>query len=228
MSNEPIEQQLTEIQSKLDNLVDEIEEHRRHRLEMDELKADLTVVAKDVFATTVKELEDVAPFVNTGDFLDLMKRLLRNTRTISGVVEKTEGSLDFVEDAFPIGKEMFHDLMLRLDEFDRKGYFALLQSLGSTLDKLVEKLPPEELTKITDRVVIPGIELASKLADLNLLPALSRSVDEFNNQSPDAFDDFTSWKAYKKSRKTEMRRALGRTLHFLESFSRETNNGVTH
>ncbi|MBT3231686.1 MAG: hypothetical protein HN356_02620 [Calditrichaeota bacterium] len=226
MSNEAIEQQLTDIQSKLDNLVEEIEEHRRHRLEMDELKADLTVIAKDVFATTVKELEDVAPFVNTGDFLDLMKRLLRNTRTITDVVGKTESSLDFVEDAFPIGKEMFHDLMLKLDEFDRKGYFGLLQSFGSTLDQVVEKISPEELNKITDQVVIPIIELTSKLADLNLLPALSRAVDEFNNQSIDAFDNFSSWKAYKKSRKTEMRRAMGRTLHFLEAFSRETNNRV--
>ncbi len=223
MDTDKLEARLDDIKTLLESLNAEIEERKRHRLEMDELKSDLTVIAKDMFSTAVKELDDIAPFVSTGDFMHLMKRMLRNTRTITAMMGKLESTVDFAEDAIPIGKELFHDVMHKLDELDRNGYFNLFRSLSGLFGAVAEKLPPDEFRKIVDNVVLPGIDIAKKLADLNLLPALNRSLDELNKLEPAAFRDFTMWDAYKETRKEEIRQVLGTLFFLMESLSRKTN-----
>lgn len=82
MTNQNLELQLHSIDKKLDLISEELAVVRRQREELNELKQDLTVIAKDVFNTAIVELEDIAPFVQTGDFLHLLKKILRNTRNI--------------------------------------------------------------------------------------------------------------------------------------------------
>lgn len=221
MDTEKLETQLDDIRSLLETLNTEIEERKRHRLEMEELKDDLTVIAKDMFSSAVKELDDIAPFVSTGDFMHLMKRLLRNTRTITDMMGKLESTVDFAEDAIPIGRELFHDLMLKLDELDRKGYFNLFRSLNTLTGTIAEKLPPEEFQNIIDKVVLPGIELARKLADMNLLPAINRTLNKLDQLDPGTFDNFTMWRTYKETRTINMRRTIGAAIFLLETLTND-------
>ncbi len=223
MDTKQIDDRLQHVQRKLEDISLEVEQHRRHRLEMEELKTDLTSIARDMFDTTVMELEDIAQFVSTGDFLHLLKRLLRNTRTITDLLSKVESAKDFTEEAVSVSRELFYDAMMKLDELDRKGYFNFFRSIGAALDRAVEKLPPEEVEKITENVIMPGIELVSKLADTNLLFVLNRTIDTVREQSPGTFDTFSLWDTYKKSRTKEIRRIMGGTLFLLETLARETN-----
>jgi uncharacterized protein YjgD (DUF1641 family) len=223
MSEMTVEQRLVSIEEHLSAIRGEMDSNRKQRESMDDLKDDLTRVAHDAFSTAVVEMEDIAPFVNTGDFWHLLKHLLRNTRMITDSLAKAESALDFTEDLIPIGHEMFTDLMIKLDEFDRKGYFELLKALSDTMDEVVETTSPEDLAKITDRVVTPGLELLKKLADMDFVSALSRTVDAYNEHGSQDFDSFGTFNALRSTRKTEMRRAMGRTTFFLETLARETN-----
>ena len=73
MATQNLELQLQSIDKKLDLITEELAVVRRQREELNELKEDLTLIAKDVFSTAIDELEDIAPFVQTGDFLHLIK-----------------------------------------------------------------------------------------------------------------------------------------------------------
>jgi uncharacterized protein YjgD (DUF1641 family) len=53
------QQQMDEVHRKLDLILEEIELQRRHRIEMDELKADLMLVGKDLYQTAVTELDEL-------------------------------------------------------------------------------------------------------------------------------------------------------------------------
>ena len=99
MTNEAIAEQLKEIRGQLDVITAEMEERKRYRVEMEELKDDLTVIAKDVFQTAAVELEDIAPFVKTGDFLHLFKKIMRNLNAISAAISNMESTVEFFEDA---------------------------------------------------------------------------------------------------------------------------------
>jgi hypothetical protein len=224
MSEMTVEQRLTSIEEHLMVIRAEIDAHRQQRESIDDLKDDVTRVAQDVFSTAVVEMEDIAPFVNTGDFWHLLKHLLRNTRMITDSLAKAESALDFAEDAVPIGHEMFTDLMIKMDTLDRKGYFDFLKALSDTMDQVVETTSPEELEKITKNVVAPGLELLKKLAEMDFISAVSRTVDAYNEHGEEEFDSFGSFSAFRTTRKKEMRRAMGRTTFFLETLARESNN----
>ncbi len=224
MSEMTVEQRLASIEDHLTVIRAEIDAHRQQRESMDDLKDDVTRVAHDAFSTAVVEMEDIAPFVNTGDFWHLLKHLLRNTRMITDSLAKAESALDFTEDAIPIGHEMFTDLMMKMDDLDRKGYFELLKALGNVLDQVVGSTSPEELEKISKNVIGPGLELLKKLADMEFIPAVSRTVDAYLDHGEEEFDSFGSFSAFRTTRKKEMRRAMGRTTFFLETLARETNN----
>lgn len=138
MEDQRVSEQLLDIQNQLQSISLELAAQKRHREEMQELKHDLTLVAKDVLSTTIEELEDVAPFVRTGDFMYLVKRILRNTNNITDVISKLESVLDFAEDGGPVAKELFNDGLQKLDELDRAGYFEFMKSSKSILDNVVK------------------------------------------------------------------------------------------
>ncbi len=68
--------QIDEINRKLDLILEEIELQKKHRREMEDLKDDLFRVGKDLYETAVVELEEVHDHIQTGDILHLGKKLL--------------------------------------------------------------------------------------------------------------------------------------------------------
>ena len=63
--------QIDEINRKLDYIIEEIELQKSHRKEMEDLKDDLMRVGTDLYKSAIKELEEVHEQVNTGDMLFL-------------------------------------------------------------------------------------------------------------------------------------------------------------
>jgi hypothetical protein len=223
MTNEAIAEQLKNIQGQLDVITTEIEERKRHRLEMKELREDLTVVAKDVFQTTAVELEDIAPFVKTGDFLHLFKKILRNLNAISSSISKMESAIDFFEDAKPIGQDMFCALLYKFEEMEKKGYFRLMKEFTNVFDQIVSNMSADDMKRLSENMV--GLVGAMKMmADANLLTALGRAAETMKDVDPAKFKKFNPWTMYKEMSQPNMRRATGLAIHFLKTFINEINN----
>jgi uncharacterized protein YjgD (DUF1641 family) len=148
-----MQSQIDAMNEKLDVILEEIELQRRQRHQMEDLKDDLMRVGKDVYQTALVELEDVHDHMNTGDVLALGKKLLRNVRTISNTLEQLESIRDFLIDFAPISRELTGDLMSRLDELDRKGYFTFARELRGVADTVVTSFTPEDVKNLGDNVV---------------------------------------------------------------------------
>ncbi len=145
MDGAGLESRLKAIEEDLAFIKEEMIRARARRLEARELKEDLSRIAKDAFDSAVVELEEVAPFVETGDFLHLGKKILRNVRNLSRLFERLEGAVDFFEDFKPLGKEIFGDVLEKLDEMEKKGYFVLLSGIAGILDEAAAQFTPERL-----------------------------------------------------------------------------------
>jgi uncharacterized protein YjgD (DUF1641 family) len=223
MTNEEISKQLEDIQGKLDVITEEMAARRRHREEMQELRDDLSAIVKDGFQTAVVELEDVAPFVKTGDFLHLVKKILRNTNAISAAISKFEGTIDLVEDFKPIGNDMFRGVLHKLDDLETKGYFRLTRELARAVDTALSQLSDEDIKNLAEAVVrLVGV--VRILANSNLIPALAEAANAIKEEDPMKFDGFGPWIAYKELRKPEMRRAAGMSLQFLKTIVTDSDN----
>ncbi len=220
MTNQNLGLQLHSIDKKLDLISEELAVVRRQREELNELKQDLTVITKDVFNTAIVELEDIAPFVQTGDFLHLLKKILRNTRNITNVITQFESALDFFEDAKPISKELFNTTLEKLDEFDQKGYFQFIKELMNVTDRVVEHFSKEDVKMLGDNI-ITILETIKGLTQPDMLTALNNAVSIYQNLDPKDAPQYSIWKVMRELNTQEMKKGIGFVITFLKKITEE-------
>jgi len=220
MSAPDISGQLAEIQKTLDVVTAELAMVRQQRQEMEDLKEDLTRVAKDLFAGAIEEMEDIAPFVKTGDFLHLIKLILRNTNNITEVISKLESALDFFEDFSPIGKELFADTLDTLDKLDRAKYFDFASGAVQISDNVVEHFSGEDVRLLADNIV-PILETVKSITQPQMIGAIKNAVTIFDKMDVENVEEVSIWKAMKEMNTPEMKRGLGFLIAFMKNISNQ-------
>ena len=228
---DPLEQtalaaRLDALDRKLDRVLDEVEEMRRLRREIDELKEDFTRIGRDIMSSTATELEDVAPFVRTGDFADLAKRLVRNTNTLNDVLVQLESARDFLKDATPLARRLMSDSLEQLDHMDRKGYFAMGRELGRALDNVVREFTVEDVRLLADNLTVI-LRTVKNLTQPDMLHAINNATEIYKKVDFDSIEEFSLWKAFREVNKPEMRRGLGFLIVFLRNLSAHPPGALT-
>jgi uncharacterized protein YjgD (DUF1641 family) len=180
-------------------------------------------VAKDLFDTTVMEMEDIAPFVNTGDFLHLVKKILRNTQNISLVITKFESLLDFVEDSRPVTKELFNDVLIHLNELDQKGYFIFIKELFGAMDRIVEHFSVDDVRQLSANVTTI-LETVKNMTQPEMLKAMNNAVTIYKNLDPKDVQEVSVWKLFRELNTPEMKRGIGFVMSFLKSITKEQSS----
>jgi len=218
MSDADISGQLAEIQKTLDAITSEMALVRQQRQEMEDLKEDLTRVAKDLFAGAIDEFEDIAPFVRTGDFLHLVKLILRNTNNITAVIGKLESTLDFFEDFKPIGKELFNDTLDGLNGLDQAHYFEFAKEAGQIGNKIVTHFSPEDVRRLAENIV-PILETLKSITQPEMIGAIKNAISVFDKMDMEQAPELSMWQAFKELNSPEMKRGLGFAIMFLKNIS---------
>ncbi len=220
MTDQNLELQLQSIDQKLDLISEELAVVRRQREELNELKQDLTIIAKDLFSTAIDEFEDIAPFVQTGDFLHLLKKILQNTQNITMVMTKFESGLDFFADAKPVGKELFNDTLGKLNEIDQKGYFQFIKELLNVADRVVDHFPEEDVKLLGDNI-ISILETVKELTQPEMLTAINNAVGIYKNLDPKDIPQYSIWKVIREINTPEIKRGIGFVITFLKKITAE-------
>ncbi len=211
-------ERLEALDRKLDLVLAEVAEVRRIRREVEELKDDLTRVGKDLFRTAVTEMEEVAPFVDTGDFAALLKRLVRNVNNLNELLVQLEGARDFLRDATPLARQLLHDGMEKLDALDRRGYFSMGRELGRAVDNVVASFTIEDVRLLADNLVAI-LQTVKNLTQPEMLQAINNAVGVYRQIDFGTVEEYSLWRAFREVNKPEMRRALGFLVVFLRNLS---------
>ncbi len=218
MEDKNIQTQINDINRKLDLILEEIDLQRRHRREMEDLKEDLTRVGKDLFQTAVVELEEVHDSLNTGDMLALAKKLLRNVSTISKTIEQLESLRDFLQDFAPISRESIIDLMYKLDEYDRKGYFQFLKEFGTIMDNIVTSFTVDDVKALGDNIVTI-LNTVKNLTQPDMLQAINNAVNVYKKLDIEVDENISYFTLFKRANTPEMRRGLAFAIKFLKNLA---------
>jgi len=216
MTNEQLQHQIDTINQKLDVILEEIELQRRHRREMEDLKEDLMRVGKDLYQSAVEELEEVQDHIQTGDMLYLFKKLLRNLNNITKMFEALENLQDFLRDFSPISRELFLDFMNRLDEYDRKGYFAFMRQLGGVADKVVTSFTEEDVKNLGDNIVTI-LNTVKNLTQPDMLQVINNALGVYKRLDIDVQKDVSLLSLFRELKSPETKRGMAFAIKFLKS-----------
>ena len=192
---------LEALHAKLDRLVEqvdflsrEMEELRQQRELWTDLGRDLAPVMESLYLMAVEQLEELSPYVQLEDLWRLLLRFLRSARLLDQLLQEMETLHDLLHDLGPV----VHDASLlainKLDEMEKKGYFALLKELAQTLDALVTHIRPEDLQRL-------------RAALLSVLEQARQGQE----QPP------STWRLLQMMRDPDVRRGLALGLHLLKA-----------
>lgn len=135
MTNELMQQQISELNQKVDLLLEYITEQRQKRQVWDDLADDLYRVGNDAFKTAVKEFDDRGVELDMEQVKLMIFSFLKNIETFNTLLTMLQSVTDFAKDASPIVKEIVIDLTYEMDRLEKAGVFdslkTILQNIGN-------------------------------------------------------------------------------------------------
>ncbi|MEZ4771409.1 MAG: DUF1641 domain-containing protein, partial [Caldilineales bacterium] len=215
---------LLELSNKLDALTAQmaemtefVEAQRRRQQEWDDLKADLTPVAMDLYQVAVEQLNEVEPYVQLEDLLYLVKRLARNTHNIEQLLDQVESFSDLLQDAGPIVNDAFLSAVQQMDVMERKGYFRLAKEGQYVLDNVVDAFGPQDVRQLGDNVVtiLTTVKEMTQPEIMAMAQNLAGTMRRSEAQPDEVNTSF--WGILKQLRDPQTRRGLAVTLDMLKA-----------
>ncbi|MBU0488377.1 MAG: hypothetical protein KKA07_06375 [Bacteroidetes bacterium] len=201
MVDAEINNQMAEINGKLDLVLTYVDQQRLKTQEIEDLVKDLTIVGNDMFKATVDELDQQSVELDTEELRQLIIRLIKNVGNINMVVGSFESINDFTKDLMPILRGMAFDMIAKIEEYEQKGYFEIFKNLSQNIDKL--------------------LNVAVMLTKPEVINALERTTRVITSLGMDEKEDNKSlWKLYKELKKPEIRKSISYSLRVIQEIQK--------
>jgi len=216
-----VQQQINEINQKLDLLLGYMNEQRLKSETIEDLVSDVSIISKDAFTSVVYELDKQGMELNVDDIKTLVYKLMRNVNNFSQVMDMFESITDLMKDAGPIVNEAGIDFTSKLHEFEQKGYFEFVKEITGIMDNIVTSYSPEEVRALADNVVTI-LDTVKNLTQPDMLNAINNAVNIFKNLETSDIKEYSLWKAFREMNTPEMKRGLGFIMTFMKNLSQES------
>jgi len=220
MADISVQKQLDEINSKMDFLLEYVERDRLKRQEMDDLVADLSIVGKDVFTSTIVELDKAGVELNSEDLTGLLIRLVRNLDNFNTLFDVLESGIDLAKDVTPILQQVGLDTIHQMGTLEEKGYFVFINGLIKIVDKVISHFGEEDLQLLEDNVVTI-LEIVKNMTQPDMLLAMNNALEIYKNLDTKNIPQYSWWKLFRTINSPEMKRGIGFVMTFLQKLSAE-------
>jgi len=223
MDNNNIQEQINDINRKLDIVLDEIVAQRETRQSIEDLTADLTIISKDVFASAVAELDNAGVEVDGEAVKQLALKLIRNVDTLTDLFDMLESGKDLLADLTPIIQQVGLDGMHFMHDIEQKGYFDFLRQSMKIMDNIVTHFTTDDLQLLADNIVTI-LETVKSLTQPEMLKTINNSLTIYKSIQIRDIEEYSIFKALREMNSKEMRTGIGFMMTFLKNISKETNS----
>ncbi len=218
MESKNIQEQMDQLNQKLDLILEHVNQQRLKSEAVEDLIADVSIIGKDVYDTTVAELETQAVELDPEELKTLGIRILKNVHNFNEVMGMFESITDFMKDASPIANEVIIDFTRKLHEFEVKGYFEFMAEIGSVVDNIVTHFTREDIKLLADNVVTI-LETVKSMTQPEMLNSINNAVKIYGSLEMESVPEYSVWKLMREMNKPEMKRSLGFVVSFMKNLS---------
>ena len=226
MAKDNMQEQINEINRKMDLILEEMMAQKETRQSIEDLTSDLTIVGTDVFKSTVTELDNAGIELDGEAVKQLMLKVVRNVGTINEMFEMMESANDLVKDLSPILHQMGLDGIHMMNEFEQKGYFEFFREIMKIMDNVIEHFSVEDVRSLADNAVTI-LETVKSLTQPDMLKAINSGVVVYKSIEVEDIQEYSLWKAMKAMNSKEMKRGIGFMITFLQNIAKETEKAKT-
>ena len=218
MEEKSMQIQITELNQKVDILLEYVNEQRLKTNQLEDLVSDLSIIGKDVYDTSVEELNNRMVKIDTDQVKNIGLRLLSNIDNIDKALELFESLSDLAKDVMPIVNEVIIDTTKKMDELDARGYFYFIKELGLIFDNVITHFSREEVHHLAENVVTI-LETVKTLTQPEMMNAVNNAVKVFGNLNTTDVPEYSVWKLMREINKPEMKKTIGFMVTYMKSLS---------
>jgi len=218
-----MDQTIAELNQKIDVLTEQVaflaeetRQQKRRRQEWEELQNDLTPVASELYRLSVEQLNEIESYVQLEDGLRLMKRLMRNTRNLEQMMDQMESLAAMWQDLGPLSQDAFLTLMRRMDEMERKGYFAFLRGGMGIVDNVVTSFSEEDVRQLGENIVLI-LQTVKEMTQPEIMTMMRNTASVMREEEPPV--DVSMFSILRQLNDPAVKRGLSKTLSVLRSVS---------
>jgi len=222
MADINMQEQINEINQKLDLVLTEVNAQRLKREELGDLMADLTIIGNDVFTSTVQTLDKAGVELDYDALESLLIRFVRNIGTFNEMFEMLESGNDLIKDLGPIVQQVGLEAIQKMAKFEEKGYFAFFGEAVKIMDNVVDHFSPEDVTALADNVVTI-LETVKGMTQPDMLEAMNNGLVVYKSMETKDIKEYSLWKAFRAMNSPEMKRSLGFMITFMQKLSKTLN-----
>lgn len=220
MEEKNIQEQILNLDQKLDRLLEFVEQQNRKREEFDDLVTDVSIVAKDAFKHSVVMLDKAQVELDSCGISCLIVKILQNLDTFHEMLGMMESARDFMKDATPILHQAGLDAVKKMNELDQKGYFEYMRQVGHFMDKWIQTFTAEDLKKVEDNLdSIAGI--LRNLSDPALISTMNKATKAITEvRIEDDKDILSLWQILRQLRSKEVRKSISYSLKVVKEIAK--------
>lgn len=206
------------LEQKLDLVLEYVNQQRLKSETIDDLVADVSLIGKDIYDSSVVELERQSVELDPDELRQLGVNLLKNIRNMNEMLELFESVMDLKKDAGPILNELIIEFTKNLHTLESKGYFEFARELGSIADNIVTNFTPEDIRLLADNVVLM-LQTLKNVTQPEMLHAVNSAVKVYGSMQTEDVKPYSVWKVMREMNSPEMKSALGFMIAFMKNMS---------
>jgi uncharacterized protein YjgD (DUF1641 family) len=180
MKDKDINQQIADLNQKVDVLLEYVNQQRLSTQSVQDLINDFSIIGKDVYDSTVEELDKRQVHLKPEELTDLGVSFLRNINNFNVMMNSFESMVDLAKDLSPIVNESILDFTKMMAQFDEKGYFEFFKSMASLGDEFIQQFKPSDIEELKEK--LPTIiQIMKQLMDDQNLKLMQNALNAVQN-----------------------------------------------
>lgn len=220
MSDKALQEQINDINRKLDLLLEENAIQRQNREAINDLVDDVAVIGKDVFRDLVHQLDYAGVELDGDAVRSLVIRLIRNIENLGMLLETIESLNDLIKDLTPIVKQAGLDGIQKFHELEQKGYFEVMGQITKATDTIVSRYSREDIMKLSENL-IPVADTLVRLADRGFLEKLNAITTALSEIKTEDIEEYSVWRTMRELHKPQVKKSIGFIMAFLTKINEQ-------
>lgn len=214
--------ELTELNAKLDYLIEQVDAQRQRQAMLEELWRDMQPVIRDASDIAVQELAEVDGAFRMEDLVALMKAFLRNTRTFVKLVEQMEALMDLMPDVSRIMTPAMDQMVEQLALLEEKGFFKFANGMLYIADQVLSAFDEEDVRALGDNIVTI-LTTVRNMTQPEVMALANRAIESV--EAP-VEEDVSVWRLMREMRDPATRKGMARMLQMLKALGEQETLGT--
>jgi uncharacterized protein YjgD (DUF1641 family) len=226
MEEKALQTQITELNQKVDLLLEYVNQQRLKTNQLEDLISDFSIVGKDMYDSAVQELDNRMVNLDLDQVKGLVLHVLRNVENMNQFLEMFESINDLMKDVGPIFNEVIIDFTKKLHELDQKGYFEFFAEAGKIFDNIITHYKPEDVRELADNIV-SIMDTVRSATQPEMMKAINNGVRVYGSIEMENVPEYSILKVMREMNKPEMKQALGFFVTFMKNMAASNKNKTT-